>query len=81
MRTFGESAPAKQVYEHFGITAERVATLAPGDPSNVRMEIEHEQHDNQVNPRLKALTKAGVSVWLDQISRSLIAERRARAAW
>ena len=26
----------------------------------------------QVNPRLEALTKAGVSVWLDQISRSLI---------
>jgi transaldolase len=25
-----------------------------------------------VNPRLEALTKAGVSVWLDQISRSLI---------
>jgi transketolase len=28
MRTFGESGPAKQVYEHFGITAERVAALA-----------------------------------------------------
>jgi transketolase len=27
MRTFGESGPAKQVYEHFGITAERVASL------------------------------------------------------
>ncbi len=26
----------------------------------------------QVNPRLEALTKAGVSVWLDQIRRSLI---------
>ncbi|HUE27451.1 MAG TPA: transaldolase family protein, partial [Solirubrobacteraceae bacterium] len=26
----------------------------------------------KVNPRLEALTKAGVSVWLDQISRSLI---------
>src|SRR5947199_6405397 len=25
-----------------------------------------------VNPRLKALTEAGVSVWLDQIRRSLI---------
>jgi transketolase len=30
MRTFGESGPAKQVYEHFGITAERVASLARG---------------------------------------------------
>jgi transketolase len=28
MRTFGESGPAKQVYEHFGITAEHVASLA-----------------------------------------------------
>ncbi len=26
----------------------------------------------QVNPRLKALTDAGVSVWLDQIRRSLV---------
>jgi transketolase len=30
MTTFGESGPAKQVYEHFGITAERVASLARG---------------------------------------------------
>ena len=28
METFGESGPAKQVYEHFGITAERVASLS-----------------------------------------------------
>jgi transketolase len=28
MRTFGESGPAKQVYEHFGITAGRVASLS-----------------------------------------------------
>ena len=27
METFGESGPAKEVYEHFGITAERVAEL------------------------------------------------------
>src|SRR5579862_8374048 len=27
----------------------------------------------QVNPRLKALTDAGVSVWLDQLGRSLVA--------
>jgi transketolase len=27
MQTFGESGPAKDVYEHFGITAERVASL------------------------------------------------------
>jgi transketolase len=27
METFGESGPAKDVYEHFGITAERVASL------------------------------------------------------
>ncbi len=27
MTTFGESGPAKEVYEHFGITAERVAEL------------------------------------------------------
>ena len=27
MTTFGESGPAKDVYEHFGITAERVASL------------------------------------------------------
>ncbi len=27
METFGESGPAKEVYEHFGITAERVAQL------------------------------------------------------
>jgi hypothetical protein len=26
----------------------------------------------QVNPRLAALTEAGVSIWLDQIRRSLI---------
>jgi transketolase len=30
METFGESGPAKQVYEHFGITAERVAALGRG---------------------------------------------------
>jgi transketolase len=28
METFGESGPAKDVYEHFGITADRVADLA-----------------------------------------------------
>ena len=28
LSTFGESGPAKQVYEHFGITAERVVELA-----------------------------------------------------
>ena len=28
METFGESGPAKEVYAHFGITAERVAELA-----------------------------------------------------
>jgi transketolase len=27
MGTFGESGPAKEVYEHFGITAARVAEL------------------------------------------------------
>jgi transketolase len=27
METFGESGPAKDVYEHFGITAERIASL------------------------------------------------------
>jgi transketolase len=27
MRTFGESGPAKEVYEHFGITASRVAEI------------------------------------------------------
>ena len=27
METFGESGPAKEVYKHFGITAERVAEL------------------------------------------------------
>ena len=34
--TFGESAPAAQVYEHFGLTAERLATL-------VQAECEDEQ--------------------------------------
>jgi transketolase len=28
MSTFGESGPAKDVYAHFGITAERAAELA-----------------------------------------------------
>ena len=36
--------------------------------------------DAQVNERLAALTAAGTSVWLDQIRRSLIDERRAAAA-
>jgi hypothetical protein len=27
METFGESGPAKEVYEHFGITAARAAQL------------------------------------------------------
>jgi transketolase len=27
METFGESGPAKEVYEHFGITAKHVAEL------------------------------------------------------
>ena len=27
MRTFGESGPAKDVYEHFGITSERLVEL------------------------------------------------------
>jgi transketolase len=27
MHTFGESGPAEKVYEHFGITADRVASL------------------------------------------------------
>ena len=28
METFGESGPAKDVYEHFGITADHVTELA-----------------------------------------------------
>ena len=28
METFGESGPAPEVYEHFGITSERVVELA-----------------------------------------------------
>jgi transketolase len=30
METFGESGPAKDVYQHFGITSERVVELARG---------------------------------------------------
>jgi transketolase len=28
METFGESGPAKEVYEHFGITADHIVSLA-----------------------------------------------------
>ena len=65
METFGESGPAKEVYEHFGITAERVADARKGAGGTMSTAA-------KVNERLAKLTAAGVSVWLDQIRRSLI---------
>ena len=65
MSTFGESGPAAEVYEHFGITAGRVVEIAPGVGGSMST-------TQGVNERLAALTAAGVSVWLDQIRRSLI---------
>ena len=65
METFGESGPAKDVYEHFGITAERVSEI--GRELMFTMSTAA-----QVNERLARLTSAGVSVWLDQIRRSLV---------
>ena len=71
------SAPPRRpsaLYKHFGFTPERVADSGR---AAVRAHERTEGADDdarspQVNPRLTALTEAGVSVWLDQIRRSLV---------
>ena len=78
METFGASAPAGALYKHFGFTPERVADAGraavkrarssePARPKGPTMST-----ITELNPRLMALTEAGVSVWLDQIRRSLV---------
>ncbi len=66
MHGFGASAPAGTLYKHFGFTPEQVGRCRQRG-GGTRMSTVTE-----VNPRLKALTDAGVSIWLDQIRRSLI---------
>src|SRR5205085_1015201 len=44
----------------------------PRERRRAREEVDMSVPGTQVNPRLAALTEAGVSVWLDQIRRSLI---------
>ncbi len=59
------------LYQHFGFTPEHIAATA----RNVVARANERTDDEEVaesNPQLKALTEAGVSVWLDQIRRSLV---------
>ena len=58
--SFGASAPAAQVYEHFGITVERVAELGRSVVARVEWSVTHAMStsaDTNVNPRLEALSQ------------------------
>ena len=57
--TFGESAPAPALFQHFGITAEAVAA------AGLRV--------LGLDSPLKAVARHGQQVWLDQLSRTLVA--------
>ena len=73
MTTFGASAPAKDVFAHFGFTPEHVAEEARcGARARQGLRGAAMSVAQGVNQRLAALTEAGVSIWLDQIRRSLI---------
>ena len=82
MTGFGASGPAPELLEHFGFTPENVAECAKeiraarkrGNPDVVR----EEPFEMAQNERLQALTQAGVSVWLDQIHRAMIASGELR---
>src|SRR5205807_601531 len=50
----------------------RALRVHPGERRRAGEEVDMSVPGTQVNPRLAALTEAGVSVWLDQIRRSLI---------
>ena len=65
-------APAAESYKHFGFTARARRRRGPGTPTTSRMRSDMSNALPQVNPRLRPLTQAGVSVWLDQIRRSLV---------
>ena len=73
METFGASAPASALYKHFGFTPENVVGdgTRRGEASKNVTGGGKMSTATEVNPRLKRLTEAGVSVWLDQIRRSL----------
>ncbi len=76
MHSFGASGSEQPLYEHFGITAEHVVQAAARKPDPRTVELKGTTAMStlaDVNPQLKALTEAGVSVWLDQLGRSLVA--------
>src|SRR3954454_21645980 len=70
METFGESGPAKDVYEHFGITADHLVELAK--KTREKVGGGKRRWPQGANEPLATLTSLGTSVWLDQIRRSLI---------
>ena len=72
------------LYKHFGFTPERVAEAGRGRQARALERSRLDEGTNmstvtELNPRLLAITEAGVSVWLDQIRRSMVQGRRARA--
>ena len=85
MKTFGASAPLQQLQQKFGFTAERVAAAArqahggsrkvvpPTDRAADGGVIVMELVDVQTSNPLRALNVLGQSIWLDSISRHLLA--------
>ena len=76
MERFGASAPARVALQTLRLHA-RAGRRAGGRRSSVRVERAErrgtdEHHRRAGQPRLAALTEAGVSVWLDQIRRTLV---------
>ena len=60
---YGASADYARIYQEFGITAEAVADAAR---DSIR------EGSNRMSDRLQALADAGVSIWLDDLSRERI---------
>ena len=64
--TYGASADYQRIYQEFGITATAVADAAR---DSIRVARSREQ---TMSDRLQALADAGVSIWLDDLSRERI---------
>ena len=79
---YGASADEATLYREFGITAEAVALAAEGSITDSRRLVRRPSHStppqheqpgrNPMSERLKALADAGVSIWLDDLSRERI---------
>ena len=71
---YGASADYQRIYTEFGVTAQAVANAARDSiatsPADRQPTYDHRR--NTMTDRLKALSDAGVSIWLDDLSRERI---------